>query len=77
MGKVYFGGLGVEKDEAEAFELYLKTAEQDLCEAQYCVAFCYAKGVGMGKSMELACEWFRKAIEKDYTLSEEEQKNII
>ena len=60
-GNCYFAGRGIEKDEAEAFKWFLKSAEHGYAVAQYTVGSCYFTGRGVPLNKEEAVPWLRKA----------------
>ncbi len=61
LGALYANGLGVGKDLAEAFRLYLLAAEHGNILAANNVAVMYANGEGVEKNPEKASEWLRMA----------------
>ena len=61
----YYGGRGVEKNNALAFEWWLKAAEQGNEFAQSMIGTCYEKGIGVKKNIEIAINWYKKAAELD------------
>ena len=61
MGKLYFEGNRVPKDESVAVEWYRKAAEQGNAEAQSCLGHRYRDGVGVAQNDVLAVEWYQKA----------------
>lgn len=63
VGVMYKYGLGVEKDDAQAFEWYQKSADQGYALAQRNVGFCYKFGKGVEKDMSKAYDWLLKAAE--------------
>lgn len=66
LAKIYLhGGNGVEKDEAEAVQLFPKAAEQGNAEAQILLASCYLSGTGVAKDEAEAIVWFRRAAKQD------------
>ncbi len=66
IGKCYFQGNGVAKDEAEAVKWYRKAAEQGHVKAQNNLGMCYALGEGVAQDYGEAVKWFRKAAEQGY-----------
>lgn len=54
-------GLGIEKDLEMAFQLFLRAAQQDHVVAQYHLANCYEKGLGIPIDLRQATVWFEKA----------------
>ena len=61
MGLCYLYGDGVEEDEKEAFQWFLKAAEQELVVAQCLVGWGYLGGEGVEKDEKEAFQWFLKA----------------
>lgn len=71
LAEIYLhGGNGVEKDEAEAVQLFRKAAEQGNAEAQISLAACYLDGVGVGKDEPEAIRWFHRAAKQDGCFAE-------
>ena len=52
------------KDYIQAFECYLKSAEQGLKEGQYATGVCYYNGMGVSKDYNRAFEWLLKSAEQ-------------
>ena len=65
LGKCYYYGWGVEKDEAEAVDWYRKAAEQDNDYAQFALGKCYEEGFGVEQDKVEAVKWYRKAAEQN------------
>ena len=66
LAKIYLhGGNGVEKDEAEAVQLFPMAAAQGNAEAQILLASCYLSGTGVEKDEAEAIVWFRRAAKQD------------
>lgn len=51
------------KDKKNAFECFMKAAEQDSAEAQNMVGMCYLRGDGVVADIEKALLWIKKAAE--------------
>ncbi len=49
LGRCYFYGQGVAKDEVEAVKWYRKAADQGNARAQYTLGMCYRDGEGVAK----------------------------
>ena len=64
LGRCYFYGQGVAKDEVEAVKWYRKAADQGNARAQSNLGFCYAKGTGIAKDEVEAVKWYRKAADQ-------------
>lgn len=58
---MYYNGVGVEKNYAEAFFWYLKAAEQDDAYAQCEIAYMYYYGKGILQNKNEAVKWWRKS----------------
>ena len=61
LGQMHENGLGVRKDEAEAFRWYLLGAERGNPAAKYKVGLMYQNGQGVAQSYARAHTWFRRA----------------
>ena len=57
MGCCYENGIGVERDEVEAFKWYMKSAEQGYTIAKKNVIRCYENGIGVTKNLLQASLW--------------------
>nr|WP_303104815.1 DUF4145 domain-containing protein [uncultured Mitsuokella sp.] len=74
LGNCYCQGIGVEKDEQEAFHWYLQAANQGNMDAQYWIGYSYDHGRGVKQDYEQAITWYRKAANQGDALS---QSNIV
>jgi len=70
LGSMYYFGVGITQDKAEAVKWYLKAAEQGDAEAQYELGHCYYEGEGVPGNVEEAMKWLRKADEQGYFFGE-------
>ena len=61
LGLMYANGEGVEKDMAQAVELFKKAAEQGHVDAQNNLGAMYFTGEGVDRDEKKAIEWFEKA----------------
>ena len=59
LGFCYEHGFGVEKDEAEAFHLYILAAANQYSYAYCLLGICYKNGIGTTKDLSKAIECFR------------------
>jgi TPR repeat protein len=64
LGIMYYDGLGVKEDLAQAAIWYRKSAEQNNVDAQINLAAMYKKGQGVEKNVTQAIYWLRKAAEQ-------------
>ncbi len=65
IGKCYWKGVGVAKDEAEAVKWYRKAAEQGVADAQYRLGLALSAGRGVANDENEAAKWYRKAAEQN------------
>lgn len=63
VGNMYEKGNGVAKDEANAFEWYVKAAKQNHDKAAFEVGFAYLRGVGVSQDYDKAMKWLSNAAE--------------
>lgn len=61
LGNLYGQGLGGEKNELKAFDLYKKAAEKGDYAAQYNLAEYYRAGQGTSRDMDKAIYWYEKS----------------
>lgn len=73
LGLMYANGEGVEKDMAQAVELFKKAAEQGHVDAQNNLGAMYFTGEGVDRDEKKAIEWFEKAAVQG---NEEAQANL-
>jgi hypothetical protein len=66
IGEMYYNGLGVKKDHAEAAIWIRKAAEQGLSEAQFIIGHMYYYGFGVKEDHAEALTWCRKAAENGH-----------
>ena len=64
LGAMYTKGLGVKRDQTEAFNWYRKAAEQGHAGAQFNLGLMYEKGQGVEQDYAQAVNWYRKAAEQ-------------
>ena len=60
------GDYGLSKDDAKAFEWYLRAGERGYPDAQYNVGWCYDNGVGTKEDPTKAVLWYRKSAENNF-----------
>lgn len=61
LGAMYLLGSGVEKNEQQAAEWFLKAARQGYADAEIIVAALYDSGVGVKNDMPQATHWYEQA----------------
>ena len=66
LGHFYFNGIGIGKNDAEAFNCYHKSAEKGCSGAQYWLGHLYHNGHGVTTDNTKAWEWYEKAAEQGY-----------
>jgi len=66
MAGMYAAGLGVPKDEAVAFDWFLKAAEQEDPDAECVLGKLYETGTGVSQDFTQAAIWYRKSAERNY-----------
>jgi hypothetical protein len=71
----YEEGLGIEANNEEAFNRYLKSARLHYIPAMYTVAYCYANGeLDVKKDSVKAIKWYKKASAENLEFSRDELK---
>ncbi|MFA5006387.1 MAG: SEL1-like repeat protein [Candidatus Izemoplasmatales bacterium] len=68
LARRYEKGVGVRKNKAKAFKMYLGAAKLSDIEAFDAVGLCYRNGNGTKKDAGKAKEWFRKAADQNDAL---------
>ena len=71
LGKLYQEGVGVEKDERRAAELFLSASIKGFAKAQYNLGKVYRDGAGMTASEELSLFWFAEAAERGHARAQD------
>ena len=66
LGHLYYNGLGVSRDYAEAARWFRKAAEQGHAEAQSTVGNLFAHGKGLPQDYDEALRWYRKAADQGW-----------
>ncbi len=66
LGDMYTRGLGVAKDDAQAFHWYRKAAEQGVALAQHFLGVLYINGQGIAKDDAEAARWYRQSAEQGF-----------
>ena len=70
LAQLYRLGLGVQQDDAKAFELYEQAANRGSADAQVNVAFQLLTGKGVEQDREQAASWFAKASDRGNALAQ-------
>ncbi|MDH5435432.1 MAG: SPOR domain-containing protein [Gammaproteobacteria bacterium] len=65
LGMMYHDGYGVEKNEIEAANWFLKSAEQGFAPAQFNLGNAYKFGRGVQQNTALAIQWWHKSADQD------------
>ncbi|RHZ67566.1 hypothetical protein Glove_300g26 [Diversispora epigaea] len=63
MENIYYNENETTKDEEEAFQCCLKSAEEGNSEGQFRLGYCYEHGIGTTKDKEKAFQWYLKSAE--------------
>lgn len=63
LGKMYWSGKGVDKDQQKAAELFVKAADNGNLEAMILTAWLYYKGNTLPEDHELAFKYYRMAAD--------------
>lgn len=71
LGKLYAEGVGVEKDDRRAAELFLSSSIKGFAKAQYNLGKVYRDGTGMPQDEELSIFWFAQAAERGHALGQD------
>ena len=66
LGFCFLAGLGVEKNETEAFKYLSIAADRDNVAAKHRLGMCYKYGVGTSTNFAEAFRWFRAAAEDGF-----------
>ncbi len=65
LGMMYHDGYGIEKNEIEAANWFLKSAEQGFAPGQFNLGNAYKFGRGLQQNTMLAVQWWHKAAEQE------------
>ena len=69
-------GTAFNEDEKKAMELYLQSAKLGNKIAISNVGHCYEKGIGVEINIDLAMEWYQKAIDEGYEPAKEKLEKL-
>ncbi|WP_231288401.1 hypothetical protein [Mariprofundus ferrooxydans] len=64
LGLMFHEGVGVEKDDLQAIEMFMLAARQGLPEAQSALGLMYYQGVGVKRNLGKAKRWLNKAARR-------------
>jgi TPR repeat protein len=64
LGICYTHGYGVEKNEKQAFNWFLESAQQGDSQAQLALGLCYDTGIGVDKDAQQAFNWYLKSAQQ-------------
>jgi len=70
LGLAYNNGMGVLRNDKEAFKWYKKAADQGLVDAQYNVGAIYFEGQSVHKDYKEAFKWWRLAANQGYGMAQ-------
>lgn len=71
LGKLYAEGVGIEKDERRAAELFLSASIKGFAKAQYNLGKIYRDGNGMRQDAQLSLFWFKEAAERGHARAQD------
>ena len=71
LAKLYEEGVGVEKDQRRAAELFLSASIKGFAKAQYNLGKVYRDGAGMPKSESMSLFWFIEAAERGHARAQD------
>ena len=71
LAKLYATGLGVEKDDARAFALFLKAGNAGFVKAQYNLGKIFRDGIGVEADPGISVSWFERAAKQGYAKAQE------
>ncbi len=71
LAKLYATGLGVERDNDLALDLFLKAGDAGFVKAQYNLGKIYRDGIGVAADPVVSVDWFRKAAVQGYAKAQE------
>ena len=66
LGQCYTYGIGTQRDDRKAVEIYKIAAEAGYAQAQFDLAICYRHGEGIEKNPLMVIEWYRKAADQGH-----------
>jgi uncharacterized protein len=66
IGLCYIAGEGVEKDEKESVNWFIKAANQGDVLGQFCLGNCLLYGTGIEKDDQAAIVWLKKAADAGF-----------
>lgn len=70
IGEMYEKGRGTERNQAKAFQWYIKSAKQENKKAAYKIGYGFLKGRGISKNSGKALKWLRISAAKGYQRAE-------
>lgn len=70
LGSCYANGIGVEKNQLEAFNWWYKAAMQNYAQAQYEIGSCYEKGFGTVIFTPMAVYWYTQAAVQGHIMAQ-------
>lgn len=71
LGKMNENGLGVPKNEKEAFRLYRLSLNGEEAFGAFRLALCYRDGIGTKRNPEKAAKWFKVSVDGGYEYAKE------
>ena len=77
IGEMYYNGLGVKENHANALIWYRKAAEQGNCESQFRTGHMYYYGDGVKEDHAEALKWFQKAAKNGHPRGRQYRDEIL
>lgn len=77
LGKIFYSGLGVNKDDHKAAKWFRKAADQGLADAQYQLGLLYVEGDGVEENKGAAIDWLYLAAQQGHEYAQFVYNNLI
>lgn len=77
LGFMYYGGVGVKKDEKLALQYFRQAADQNHPEAQFMLASCYDQGKCVARDEKIAVHYYKGAADQGHMRSQERLADIL
>jgi len=67
LGKIYYDGIGVNRNHKIAKEYWIKSANNGYSQAQYSLGYLYLFGEGIILDYKEGCKWLKLASEQNHS----------
>jgi TPR repeat protein len=64
IGRLYFHGKGVSRDDKQAMDWYMKAAKNGNASAMFKIGYMYCYGIAVAKNIDTAFEWYTHAAKQ-------------